>query len=73
MKISMRANSEEGLFDKIYRQDSSSNSIVAESVENSQEENKEHILEKVDIDNLPGVPKTKSDGKKTFDKDLTNI
>ena len=47
MKISMRANSEEGLFDKIYRQDSSSNSIVAESVENSQEENKEHILEKL--------------------------
>ena len=67
MKIQKKINSELGYYDKLVNSGSLSNTIVTESVRNSQEENKETTM-----DNLPYISKTKSEGKKTFEKDITN-
>ena len=62
--------SELGLYDKLYKSKSSSDSvdsIAKESILNSSQEVKKSILESISFTSI-----AHSDGKKTFQKDITN-
>ena len=56
-----------GIYDKMLQSKSISKSFSTENVETSEKDNKTTKISK-----LPSIPEIKSEGKKTFEKNITN-
>ena len=73
MKL-IKVISEIGYYDKILQEKSGSESIAEESIENSSKERGKTDQEShtTEADQLPSRPGVKSEGKKTFEKNITS-
>ena len=67
MKILKIISSAIGIYDKMLQSQSISKSFSTENVETSEKDNKTAKMSK-----LPSIPEIKSEGKKTFEKNITN-